>query len=319
MSGELAIALAAVLILAAVAAAVFAVRTRRVVATPTERAVHAALHTASLAARALRQGLDTESAARPPAPFLRGLTGTEGVALFDGDGRLLAARPARRAAVDAGVLDACERAAHESISGRAAGADPARTLGGGRPAAARRRQRRPRRAGGGHDALARPRDARRGRRGGPLRGQPDRTGRARRVPRAARPRRGARAAGPDQPALHLQRAEHDRLVRAHRPGPGPRADPRVRRLHPLLVPRRGRVHHAGRGAAQHRPLPDPRTGPVRRPRCRSGCRSPPRCSTSCVPFLALQPLVENAVRHGLSPGRAAARSRSSPATRAPTA
>jgi len=60
MSGELAIALAAVLILAAVAAAVFSVRTRRVVATPTERGVHAALHTASL----------------PPAPCARASTPT---------------------------------------------------------------------------------------------------------------------------------------------------------------------------------------------------------------------------------------------------
>src|ERR1700754_2663578 len=91
MSGELAIALAA-LILGAVAAAVIAVRTRRVVATPTERAVHAALHTASLAARALRQGLDTDSA-QTAAPFLRSLTGTDGVALFDGDGALLAQDP----------------------------------------------------------------------------------------------------------------------------------------------------------------------------------------------------------------------------------
>ena len=114
MSGELAIALAAALILAAVAAAVIAVRTRRVVATPTERAVHAALNTASLAARALRRGLDTESA-QTAAPFLRGLTGTDGVALFDGDGRLLAQDPP-----DASIWepDACQRAALESISGQ---------------------------------------------------------------------------------------------------------------------------------------------------------------------------------------------------------
>src|ERR1700755_1556282 len=92
MSGELAIALAAALILAAVAAAVITVRTRRVVATPTERAVHTALHTASLAARALRRGLATESA-DTAAPFLRGLTGTEGVAVFDGEGSLLASDP----------------------------------------------------------------------------------------------------------------------------------------------------------------------------------------------------------------------------------
>ena len=116
MSGELAIVLAAVLILAAVAAAVFTVRTRRVVATPTERGVHAALHTASLAARALRQGLDTDSA-DTAAPFLRGLTGTEGVAVFDGDGQLLASDPPDDALWTPDVLDACERAARESISG----------------------------------------------------------------------------------------------------------------------------------------------------------------------------------------------------------
>jgi two-component system, LytTR family, sensor kinase len=112
MSGELAIALAAALILAALAAAVIAVRTRRVVATPTERAVHTALNTASLAARALRRGLDTESA-QTAAPFLRGLTGTDGVALFDGEGRLLAQDPP-----DDSNRDACQRAALESISGQ---------------------------------------------------------------------------------------------------------------------------------------------------------------------------------------------------------
>ncbi|PRC50987.1 sensor histidine kinase, partial [Mycobacterium sp. ITM-2017-0098] len=60
MSGELAIALTAATARRISAAVVVAVRTRRVVATPTERAVHAALHTASLAARALRRGLDTD-------------------------------------------------------------------------------------------------------------------------------------------------------------------------------------------------------------------------------------------------------------------
>ena len=116
MSGELAIAVAAVLLLAAVAAAVIVVRTRRVVATPTERAVHAALHTASLAARALRQGLDPGSAATA-APFLRGLTGTEGVALFDSAGQQLALDPADDPIWAADVADACERTAAESISG----------------------------------------------------------------------------------------------------------------------------------------------------------------------------------------------------------
>jgi two-component system LytT family sensor kinase len=116
MSGEFALALAAVLILAAMAAAVAVVRTRRVVATPTERAVHAALHTASRAARALRQGLDTGSA-QAAAPFLRSLTGTEGVAFFDADGRLLAQDPADENVWTRDVLDACERAARDSIPG----------------------------------------------------------------------------------------------------------------------------------------------------------------------------------------------------------
>ena len=116
MSGELAIALAAALILAAVAAAVIAVRTRRVVATPTERAVHAALHTASLAARALAPAAWTPSPPRRAAPFLRGLTGTDGVALFDGDGRLLAQRSARR--VDLWTPTRASAAALESISGQ---------------------------------------------------------------------------------------------------------------------------------------------------------------------------------------------------------
>ncbi|AFM18692.1 putative regulator of cell autolysis [Mycolicibacterium chubuense NBB4] len=117
MSGELAIALTAALIVVAVAAVVLAVRTRQVVATPTERAVHATLHTASLAARALRQGLDTGSA-RTAAPFLRGLTGTDGLALFDGDGRLLARDADDDAVWNGEVVDACTSAAAESIGGQ---------------------------------------------------------------------------------------------------------------------------------------------------------------------------------------------------------
>ena len=78
-------------------------------------------------------------------------------------------------------------------------------------------------------------------------------------------RRGAGAARPDQPALHLQLARRDRLVRAHRPRPRPRPAAGVRRLHPLLVPPARRVHHAGRGAALDRALPAARAGPLRRP------------------------------------------------------
>ncbi|WP_433622481.1 histidine kinase [Nocardia sp. CA-120079] len=64
-------------------------RTRRVVTTPAERAVYSALHTASLAARPLRQGLNDRSA-QEAAPHLRTLTGADALGVADPDGTLLA-------------------------------------------------------------------------------------------------------------------------------------------------------------------------------------------------------------------------------------
>ena len=81
--------LIAVLIIAAVAMIAVLLRTRRVVATPTERAVHSTLNTASRAARPLRRGLTTESAQQALAP-LRTLTATDAIALYDADGTRLA-------------------------------------------------------------------------------------------------------------------------------------------------------------------------------------------------------------------------------------
>ena len=120
-------------------------------------------------------------------------------------------------------------------------------------------------AGGGGRRPAGPRAGAGDPGGGPVGRVPARPRRAGLVPGAAGPGRGTRAAGPDQPALHLQRADRDRLVRPHRPGARPRADPGVRRVHPVLVPGARRVHHAGRGTALDRPVPDHRAGPVRRP------------------------------------------------------
>jgi two-component system, LytTR family, sensor kinase len=116
MSGEVAIALTLALILTAVAA-VIVVRTRRVVATPTERAVHATLHTAAQAARALRRGLDRESA-HTAAPFLRELTGADGLALFDDEGAPLARDPDDEPVWPADVMDTCATTASESITGQ---------------------------------------------------------------------------------------------------------------------------------------------------------------------------------------------------------
>ncbi|MFI6866794.1 sensor histidine kinase [Nocardia sp. NPDC050406] len=64
-------------------------RTRRTVTTQAERAVHTTLHTASLAAHPLRRGLTEESAAEA-APHLRILTGSEGLGITDPEGALLA-------------------------------------------------------------------------------------------------------------------------------------------------------------------------------------------------------------------------------------
>jgi two-component system LytT family sensor kinase len=117
MPGEIAIALAAALILATAAAAVIAVRTRRVVATPTERATHAALHTASLAAHALRDGLDADSALRA-APFLRQLTGAEALAVFDESGQQLAHDPTDRATWSEDALTGAASAAADALAGQ---------------------------------------------------------------------------------------------------------------------------------------------------------------------------------------------------------
>jgi two-component system, LytTR family, sensor kinase len=118
MTGEIAIALAAALLLAAVAA-VIAVRTRHVVTSPTERAVHAALSTASLAAHALRQGLDADSA-QQAAPFLRQLTGADAIVVFDDSGEPLAHDPpdpsASTSAPD--TLAAAKQAAGEALTGQ---------------------------------------------------------------------------------------------------------------------------------------------------------------------------------------------------------
>ncbi len=67
----------------------FAFRGQRRLGTPTQRAAHSALHTANLAAPALRTGLNKDAAQRSIA-HLRDLLGTRGVVLADIDGVLAA-------------------------------------------------------------------------------------------------------------------------------------------------------------------------------------------------------------------------------------
>ncbi|WP_167098763.1 sensor histidine kinase [Mycobacterium sp. DL592] len=116
MSGAVAIALAASLAAVALIIGVLAVLTRRRVSTPAERAVHATLHTASLAARSLRKGLDADSA-QGAAPHLRTLTGADGVALYDGEGTLLAADPGGDLWAPP-TTAVCHQTAREAIAGQ---------------------------------------------------------------------------------------------------------------------------------------------------------------------------------------------------------
>ncbi|EGD53838.1 sensor histidine kinase [Gordonia neofelifaecis] len=133
MSGEL-IAISVLGIALAVTLIAVALRTRRVVSTPHERAVHDTLHTAALAARPLRRGLTEESAAQAAGP-LRALTGAEGLALYDDGGSLLAYdgdqalwTPPIRAASAALAGEALADRRHSVRRDPAGGVGPARNL-----------------------------------------------------------------------------------------------------------------------------------------------------------------------------------------------
>ncbi len=117
MTDATAVALTVVLATVALVLGLIAVLTRRVVSTPAERTVHATLHTASLAARPLRKGLHADSA-RGAAPHLRALTGSNGLALYGPDGEFLAADPPGDALGNPATRNDCLRTARESIEGR---------------------------------------------------------------------------------------------------------------------------------------------------------------------------------------------------------
>ena len=117
MTDTTVLTLTIVLATAALALGLLAVLTRRVVSTPAERTVHAALHTASLAARPLRKGLHADSA-RGAAPHLRALTGSDGLALYGPDAELLAADPPGDEIWTPETRIGCQRTARESIDGR---------------------------------------------------------------------------------------------------------------------------------------------------------------------------------------------------------
>ena len=239
------------------------------IATAMQRATYDVLHTAALAAEPLRAGL-TPATAGKAVRHLRALVGAVGLTIADGERCL--AFDGRGGHHGEQFTAAAQRALASAPLDRAHCRRPALRPG---------RLRGPRRGGRAARRPGRP-----GRR---------RAGRGRRRPAGAGAGAGHRWRRPAGPARRLALAELDSsrerlaraevralraqisphfiynaltaiaLVRAHRPRAGPRADPRVRRVHPLLVPGARRVHHARRGAALDRPLPDHRTGPVRRP------------------------------------------------------
>lgn len=89
MTGTALVIVVLLVAVVALGAVVLRARTPRTLTTPEERAVHATLHTASLAARPLRRGLDATSAAEA-APHLRLLTSADALALADAAGAPLA-------------------------------------------------------------------------------------------------------------------------------------------------------------------------------------------------------------------------------------
>jgi two-component system LytT family sensor kinase len=117
MSDGVALALTVALASVALALGLFTVLTRRVVATPAERMVHTALHTASLAARPLRKGLNANSAGSA-APHLRLLTGSDGLALFDERSELLCLDPPAAPLWTSETVAACLSSSRECIAGR---------------------------------------------------------------------------------------------------------------------------------------------------------------------------------------------------------
>ena len=90
MGANLSAAFAVIALVSALAAALFAVirlRARRGIATAIQRATYDVLHTAGLAAEPLRAGLNRPGATKA-VRYLRTLVGAAGLALIDGDGLL---------------------------------------------------------------------------------------------------------------------------------------------------------------------------------------------------------------------------------------
>jgi two-component system LytT family sensor kinase len=295
VSGNLSTVFGVVVLVTALATALFAVgrlRARRGIATATQRATYEVLHTAGLAAEPLRAGLSAAGAAKA-VRHLRTLVGAAGLALLDRDELLAldgrgpprgaAARGGGRAVRPAGRR--CWRASCSATGWTAGTGAVVAPLTGRRAVVGRRRSptvHRHRLAGhpgdgalGGNQLAPAELDSSgaAGRAGGALRAQISRT------------------------SSHS--ADRDRLVVRHRPGAA----------RELILEFAEFTRYSFRAHGEFTTLAEELRSIDRYlllERARFGDRLQVRLQIApevlpvTLPFLCLQPLVENAVRHGLS-------------------
>ncbi len=272
---------AAALLIAALVVAVGRLLRRRMLDPPGVKAAAQALRTAGLAAPPLREGLTSDSAAQA-LPYLLALLETPGVALCGPDGAVLGALgpgahhagqvletvvvAMRERPAAARQLPAVWQAGLPGEPGRHRTAGRRWRLGGWRVSGQRVDGWRVGRCAGGAGRVSgRPVSGPGHRRNRAVHHHPARTRRPGRLPGRSGQGRGQGVARADLSAFHLQRADHHCRLRPERSGPGARVVAGVRRFHPVFVPAGRRIHHPGRRNGQHREVPDPGTGPVRRP------------------------------------------------------